>query len=271
VASPVLQESLDVCFDGMLSELAPFDLLLQRAGRLHRHDNTRPPHLQTRQLYLFLPDLNTAKPDFGWSDLIYFPDLLYRSGMLFMKDGEYCPRSVDIPNGVSALIEAVYNGEDTNYVDGEREKWLDKRTEERAGIEYASKYHAQTAAIMSFHDIGDNPECLGILQNGDNEEAMPSTRIGRQRITLVILEQGEDISIPSRVAERKLYMKSISTDNVRIVKHFSVTPLPVEWNESPLLCYCFAVPFTDGIAHVGGFTLAYDRIRGLSIKKGGNE
>ena len=32
VASPVLQESLDVCFDVMLSELAPFDLLLQRAG-----------------------------------------------------------------------------------------------------------------------------------------------------------------------------------------------------------------------------------------------
>ena len=273
VASPVLQESLDVCFDGMLSELAPFDLILQRAGRLHRHENTRPPHLQARRLYVFLPDIGVDKPDFGWSGLIYFPDLLYRSGMLFMKEGKQVPLAVDIPNGVSALIEAVYAGEDRKGVDGEREKWLEKRTEERTGTEYASKFHAQTAAIMSVHEKGDDPDYLGGLQNGSDDEAMPSTRIGRQRITLVILEQGEDISIPNREAERRVYLKSISTDNARIVKHFAAIALPVVWNESPLLRYCFPVFFENGIAQEDELTLAYDRIRGLSIlrTKEGNE
>ena len=273
VASPVLQESLDVCFDGMLSELAPFDLLLQRAGRLHRHDNTRPPHFQARRLYVFLPDLNTSKPDFGWSGLIYFPDLLYRSGMLFMKGEEYCQLSLEIPGDVSALIEVVYHGENLKGVDGEREKWLEKRTEERDGTEYASKFHARTAAIMSVHEKGDDPDYLGGLQNGSDDEAMPSTRIGRQRITLIILEQDEDISIPNRAAERRLYMQSISTDNARLVKYFADISGPVEWSESPLLRYCHPVFFVDGVSHEGEFTLAYDINRGLSMsrKKEGNE
>lgn len=273
VASPVLQESLDVCFDVMLSELAPFDLLLQRAGRLHRHTNVRPPHLRTRRLYVFLPDLCTGKPDFGWSGLIYFPDLLYRSGMLFLKGEEYCPLSVEIPGGVSALIEAVYDGEDLKGIDGEREKWLEKRTEERDGTEYASKFHARTAAIMSVHEKGNDPDYLGGLQNGSDDEAMPSTRIGRQRITLIILEQGEDISLPNRVIERRLYSQSISTDNARLVKHFADISGPVDWSESPLLRYCHPVFFVDGIAHEREFALTYDKIRGLSMlrKKEGNE
>jgi len=273
VASPVLQESLDVCFDAMLSELAPFDLLLQRAGRLHRHTNARPLHLQIRRLHVFLPDLNTSKPDFGWSGLIYFPDLLYRSGMLFLKDSKYCSLPVDIPGGVSELIESVYDGEDLKGVDDEREKWLEKRTEERDGTEYASVFHAKTVAIASVHSSGNDPDYLGLLKNSCDDEAMPSTRIGRQRITLIILVQGEDISISNRATERRLYMQSISTDNVRLVKHFADTSGPVEWSESPLLRYCHPVFFADGIAREGEFALTYDKIRGLSIlrKKEGNE
>lgn len=274
VASPVLQESLDVCFDAMLSELAPFDLLLQRAGRLHRHKNVRPQHLQMRRLHVFLPDLCSNKPDFGWSGLIYFPDLLYRSGIQFMREGVYCSLSVDIPGGVSALIEAVYDGEDLKGVDDEREKWLEKRTEERDGTEYASVFHAKTVAIASVHSSGSDPDYLGLLKNSCDDEAMPSTRIGRQRITLIILAQGEDISITNnRTAERRLYMQSISTDNARLVKHFADISGPVEWSESPLLRYCHPVFFADGIAHAGEFVLAYDKIRGLStlLKREGNE
>jgi hypothetical protein len=213
-------------------------------------------------LKVFLPDLRKGNPDFGWSKFIYFPYLLDRSGSLFIKGDEYCPLSVKMPEGVSTLIESVYGETESPSMDKIREKWL----EELEGAEFASIYHARTAGIATVHDKGDDPDYLGFLQNSNEDEAMPATRIGRPRITLVILEMGEDIAISTRKDERRLYRKSISTDNPRLVKHFTSIEPPVEWRESPLLRYCWPVFFEPGAAvNAGDINLAYDRLKGLSI------
>ena len=266
VASPVLQESLDVCFDVMLSDIAPFDLLLQRAGRLHRHTNIRPPHLQDRQMFVFLPDLLHNKPDFGWSGLIYFRYLLDRTGRLFFKNDQYPQILVKLPGGVSPLIEQVY-GEDDIALDKIRELWF----EEREGAESADGYFARVATIESVHDQGDEPGYLSRLKNSADEEMTPSTRVGRQRVLLVILNEGDETAILTREKEKELFRKTLATDNPRLVHYFSKLPQLAEWRESPLLRYCQPVFLTNGIVQAGESTLAYDEIRGLSIlqKTGG--
>ncbi|MBC2876980.1 MULTISPECIES: type I-E CRISPR-associated protein Cse1/CasA [Streptomyces] len=61
VATQVIEQSLDIDFDLLVTDLAPADLVLQRLGRLHRHPRQRPPRLsRARCLVTGVKDWRTA-------------------------------------------------------------------------------------------------------------------------------------------------------------------------------------------------------------------
>lgn len=59
VATQTLEQSLDVDFDVLITDLCPVDVLLQRLGRLHRHQanvSKRPVQFQTAFCHVIMPE-----------------------------------------------------------------------------------------------------------------------------------------------------------------------------------------------------------------------
>jgi CRISPR-associated helicase Cas3 len=109
VATQVAEQSLDIDFDLLISDLAPVDLLLQRLGRVHRHKRPRPPHLQVPRLIVaghggLRPGRPPALP-LG-CEWVYGRHLLWRTAAVLL-DRE----KLDLPTDIPRLVDAVYGDE----------------------------------------------------------------------------------------------------------------------------------------------------------------
>lgn len=108
IATQIIEQSLDLDFDVLVSAVAPVDLLIQRFGRLHRHERTRPTHLQTPLVLLREPQYKGEAVNFGASEYIY------HCYVLLQTYGHLRPlESLVIPNDIEPLIEKVYASEPT--------------------------------------------------------------------------------------------------------------------------------------------------------------
>lgn len=108
VASQVVEQSLDLDFDWMLTQLCPVDLLFQRLGRLHRHERARPQGFEVPRCAVMCPDGG----DYGLHKLIYGnARVLWRTEQLLRRHD-----CIDFPEAYREWIEAVY----------EREEWSDE-------------------------------------------------------------------------------------------------------------------------------------------------
>jgi CRISPR-associated helicase Cas3/CRISPR-associated endonuclease Cas3-HD len=106
VATQVAEQSLDIDFDLLISDLAPVDLLLQRLGRVHRHSRPRPPRLQVPRLIVaghsgLRPDRPPAVP--AGSRQVYGRWLLWRTAAALLGREE-----LDLPADIPRLVDAVY-------------------------------------------------------------------------------------------------------------------------------------------------------------------
>ena len=107
IATQVAEQSLDFDADVMISDLAPIDLLLQRAGRLHRHaanEGRRGAHAVPTLYVAGLADWPEAALDAHKWKYIYGPALLYRSWHALRGQD-----TVALPDDLDPLVQRVYD------------------------------------------------------------------------------------------------------------------------------------------------------------------
>lgn len=109
IGTQVIEQSLDIDFDILITDLAPMDLILQRMGRLHRHKDTkRPDNLKNPKVYV----LNCGGYDFDkGSSFVYSDYILFRTEY-------FLPEKINLPNDISHLVQLVYSDGELD-LDGE--------------------------------------------------------------------------------------------------------------------------------------------------------
>lgn len=274
IATQVAEQSLDIDFDFMLSDLAPVDLLLQRAGRLHRHVRERPARHAEARLWVAglqaerLPELK----DTAWG-YVYDAYILLRSWALLRRE-----HRLSLPTDIDRLVQAVYG--DEPLPDD-----LDEEACARIEIESYGEYLArvQKERRESFNIAIDPAEEPQLAYNGKprgSEEGEGvglenKTRLGTESITLIPLEvvqdgwcvrPGEhafapDQPLPDALA-RQLYNRQLKVSRTALVRRCKCEPLPVAF-EHPLLRNCFPLPLQQGRYVQDGLRLRLDDVLGL--------
>ncbi len=262
VATQVLEQSLDVDFDFMISWLAPIDLLLQRLGRLQRFLRLYPRPVD-RVLYVAMMDILTGNIRFGVSGLVYFPDILQKTAKLFIDGGEYRCLSLLLPESASSLVEAVYGEQDIDVIT----KW----EQDRIGRQLGEIYLAEEYLLNQAHGDGGiekDPFSIVSCIRDASDETRISSRLADVSVTVVLLSQRD--SSPTAYGHSEyalsLWKKSLPVRNRGLVEELLKVASPLEWQNIPLLRNCLPL-YLEKVARFGSYEVSYDGVLGLEIRR----
>lgn len=289
IGTQVIEQSLDIDFDILITDLSPMDLILQRMGRLHRHEETkRPTNLKNPVVYV----LNCGGYDFDkGSSFVYSPYILFRTEY-------YLPEKINLPNDISHLVQLVYGDGDLDLEEDLQklyEKYRDKRDKEIDDKEVKANVYrldkplkkvaegknlsnwlknsnkmAESSDVKANAQVRDSSDTIevialktceggyeffdqaGILDPSDNKTAM---EIAKRTIKLpnAVYFDKENGYIIDKVIEdlEKYYLENLSA-----------------WNDQAWLKNSLAIIFdSNNEFRLGDKLLLYDEKYGLIVKK----
>lgn len=102
VATQVVEQSIDLDFDLLITMLCPIDLLLQRMGRMHRHDRPRPASMLQPEAVILTPESEEALVKTSTSH-IYAPWILKKTWNLLKN-----MNLIQLPEDIRPLVEKAY-------------------------------------------------------------------------------------------------------------------------------------------------------------------
>ena len=188
IGTQVIEQSLDIDFDVMITELAPIDLILQRVGRLQRHDIKRPKYYKEPILYI-VGTSDSFDFDKG-SASVYSPYLLARS-QYFLQD------PIIIPDDLSTLVQKVYSEDEIHLSDDLKEKYHNFKKEHEIIIdekENRAKVFRIANPDRDFLD-DEGETIMGWLNNSNEviteEETFAQVRDSKETIEVIALQKNE--------------------------------------------------------------------------------
>lgn len=234
VATQVVEQSLDLDADLVISDLAPLALLLQRAGRCWRHENWwsshgypggrgRPSWADAPRLVVLDPLADGAKVPVQWGE-VYAEHLLIETSEVL---AELQGKQISVPCDVQQLVERVHGDRDDRF------DW-DNPAKSAAW----SAYRGGEMAARGMADVVVVPRARSLWElhqlhhlEGAEDEWQAATRLGADSVRLLCAYRQPDGQITLDVAGQEqlpaVDAEPTASDVRRVMRH--TIPVRADW------------------------------------------
>ncbi|KAA3664948.1 MAG: hypothetical protein DWQ04_03145, partial [Chloroflexi bacterium] len=280
IGTQVLEQSLDIDFDLMVSDLAPIDLLLQRIGRLYRHDRADRPDAHTEPHVFINYELDERKQLRIGKDRFYTPYILLKTWQV-IEEKTAVSAPFNLPHDYRPLIEAVYDDTDPAQDSPLCKAWQERQAKE-------SKLEGEANIRLTKEPNPRRPFCRhdGITFHEDEDSAdwvVAQTRYQeRETITVIPIEKldEENGSTPTtpylplhqpanRNTQLRLLQQSVRISRPEIVNALKNAARPELFTESALLKRSYPLWMNNGFVQIDNIVIQSEPQLGILIEKQG--
>lgn len=284
VGTQVLEQSLDIDFDILITDLCPMDLLLQRIGRLHRHRRERPAALAEPQCSVMW-----AGEEFESGARTIYGEWLLKQTKRFL------PGTINLPADIPVLVSQVYADAEEDEEDPAWEEYKQRRGNQK------SRAGSWTLKAPKEYDEEEETEnsIVGMLDLAVESEkrAEASVRDGMESVDVLVMRRTEDghigflpwisdavlraDTLPSEEECRKIALQRLRLpfalccgkrmDEVIGALEAENREFLSVWQDSPWLRGELVLLLDPaGEKELCGFRLKYEKDQGLTYEKEGN-
>lgn len=274
IGTQVLEQSLDIDFDVLFTDIAPMDLILQRMGRMHRHNIKRPQSLAKPTTYIL--GINSLG-DYGDAN-----EAIYEKYWV-MKTDHFLPGTISLPNDISNLVQEVYDQATDKEIPSIEEPYHDVQI-----METKEKNKAEAYQIDTPEPDDDLHGWLDRDQQGIDNDATAEAAVRdiKESIEVVLVQHTKngDFLVDGRsladvnddvIAQQLIRLPNAVTPDIAkaIDKLERLTEKYYRnWQDSIWLKGMIALPLDQNLKiSFNGWQIQYSRSLGLTYEKDGED
>ncbi|MGB2950375.1 MAG: CRISPR-associated helicase Cas3' [Rhodococcus sp. (in: high G+C Gram-positive bacteria)] len=286
VGTQVIEQSLDVDFDLMVSDLAPIDLLFQRIGRLHRHSRGRPAALSAPRLLITgVEEWSDEPPQAIQQSRGIYGDLYLMRALAVLAGKD----AVTLPSEIASLVQAAYDDNftwPTGWADAGATAEAAFRTKVAELESRASTWRiwqpSENPTLVDWlkQNVGEVDDARGQAKVRDTEEGVDvllTKSVGGQ---VYLLDQCGGGSVETTFPPEDALARRVLTSSVKLPREFThpgIVDQTIDllerqmyggWQESKWLAGELVLELDGEMsAMLLGFDIRYDSIEGLVVNR----